>query len=172
MLAAFVLLSKNDLVEDIMTNFTWWEFDRVGEKIQQKIMKESRIVNTFIVVNSTVALVATVAHAWSIDEDDQIMFSYRLIEEWCPHLISPVLRVVYKMAMFIMASVLTAHSYQVIYTTRHGIFQVYMLNGFLRGLDNDCDTVNEETLMYNKAYQQKIKSRLIFFIKRHNEFNR
>jgi hypothetical protein len=37
MLAAFVLLIKNDLVEDIMTNFTWWELIEWARRYNKKL---------------------------------------------------------------------------------------------------------------------------------------
>ncbi|XP_063914243.1 uncharacterized protein LOC135130753 [Zophobas morio] len=66
-----------------------------------------------------------------------------------------------------------AHSLQVIYTSHHVKFQMYLFNKHIEEICTMMDPEeNEEYLVYDERYQREVRRRLNFLVKRHCEFKR
>lgn len=57
MLGIVVLLYKNNLIEDIMSSIDLWAIDSADEETTTKILKESKFINGYALLNSTVGFI-------------------------------------------------------------------------------------------------------------------
>jgi hypothetical protein len=161
-------LSKNHLVEQAMEVIDLWEIDSAGEETKQRITRESRRINMFVVINTimgvTWATTLVVSH-----NPTETVFVRDIF-----HLLFPSqakFLIVFFNLMFYLAVLATmAHPYQVIYTTQHVKFQIYMCKTFIQKMTDQTDL--EENLIYDGDYQESTESRLKFLINRHCDFIR
>ncbi|XP_068902060.1 uncharacterized protein [Tenebrio molitor] len=158
-----VHLSKNHLVEQAMEVIDLWKIDSAGEETKQRITKESRRINMFVAINTILAVVV-VSH-----NPTETVFVRDIF-----HLLFPSqakFHTVFFNLMFYLAVLATmAHPYQVIYTTQHVKFQIYMCKTFIQKMTDRTDL--EEILLYDGDYQESTESRLKFLINRHCDFIR
>jgi hypothetical protein len=156
-------LSKNHLVEQAMEVIDLWKIDSAGEETKQRITKESRRINMFVAINTILAVVV-VSH-----NPTETVFVRDIF-----HLLFPSqakFHTVFFNLMFYLAVLATmAHPYQVIYTTQHVKFQIYMCKTFIQKMTDRTDL--EEILLYDGDYQESTESRLKFLINRHCDFIR
>jgi hypothetical protein len=158
-----ILLSKNHMVEQIMEVIDLWEIDSAGEETKQRITRESRRINMFVAINTilgvTWATILVVSH-----NPTETVFVRDIF-----HLLFPSqakFLIVFFNLMFYLAVLPTmAHPYQVIYTTQHVKFQIYMCKTFIQKMTDQTDL--EENLIYDGDYQESTESRLKFLINRH-----
>ncbi|KAJ3620097.1 hypothetical protein MTP99_004089 [Tenebrio molitor] len=145
-----------------------WEIDSAGEETKQRITRESRRINMFVVINTimgvTWATTLVVSH-----NPTETVFVRDIF-----HLLFPSqakFLIVFFNLMFYLAVLATmAHPYQVIYTTQHVKFQIYMCKTFIQKMTDQTDL--EENLIYDGDYQESTESRLKFLINRHCDFIR
>mgnify|MGYP005984774939 CR=1 FL=1 len=52
MLGILVLLSKNDLIEDVMSSIDLWAIDSADEETETKILKELKFINVYVFFNT------------------------------------------------------------------------------------------------------------------------
>jgi hypothetical protein len=161
-------LSKNHLVEQAMEVIDLWEIDSAGEETKQRITRESRRINIFVAINTilsvTWATTLVVSH-----NPTETVFVRDIF-----HLLFPSqakFLIVFFHLMYYLAVLATmAHPYQVIYTTQHVKFQIYMCKTFIQKMTDQTDL--EENLIYDGDYQESTESRLKFLINRHCDFIR
>jgi hypothetical protein len=161
-------LSKNHLVEQAMEVIDLWEIDSAGEETKQRITRESRRINMFMVINTilgvTWATTLVVSH-----NPTETVFVRDIF-----HLLFPsqakFLIVFFNLTSYLVVVTVIAHAYQIIYTTQHVKFQIYMCKTFIQKMTDRTDL--EENLIYDRDYQELIESRLKFFINRHCDFIR
>jgi hypothetical protein len=156
------------MVEQVMEVIDLWEIDSAGEETKQRITRESRRINMFVVINTilgvTWATTLVVSH-----NPTETVFVRDIF-----HLLFPSqakFLIVFFNLMFYLAVLATmAHPYQVIYTTQHAKFQIYMYKTFIQKMTDRTDL--EEKLIYDGDYQESTESRLKFLINRHCDFIR
>jgi hypothetical protein len=161
-------LSKNHLVEQAMEVIDLWEIDSAGEETKQRITRESRRINMFVVINTilgvTWATTLVVSH-----NPTETVFVRDIF-----HLLFPsqakFLIVFFNLMFYLVVLTVIAHAYQIIYTTQHVKFQIYMCKIFIQKMTDHTDL--EENVIYDGDYQELIESRLKFFINRHCDFIR
>ncbi|KAJ3634268.1 hypothetical protein MTP99_011165 [Tenebrio molitor] len=169
-LGMFVVLLRNRMIEDVMEVIDLWDVKSAGEEVESKIKRESKAINIFVVVNTTVMLVWASANVFSVDDDDQVFFTNCLMQKWFfGH--SKCLIVLIKLTFFVAAPCMTVHGYQIIYTLQHVKFQMYMFNKYVEELTKGFTTC-ECKLLFDEVYQNEVNFRLKFLIKRHCDFLR
>jgi hypothetical protein len=80
-LGMFVVLLRNGMIEDVMEVIDLWDVKSAGEEVESTIKRESRAINIFVVVNTTVMLVWASANVFSVDDDDEVFFTNWLIQK-------------------------------------------------------------------------------------------
>jgi hypothetical protein len=156
------------MVEQVMEVIDLWEICSASEETKQKITRESRRINMFVVINTilgvTWATTLVVSH-----NPTETVFVRDIF-----HLVFPSqakFLIFFFNLMFYLAVIATmAHPYQVIYTTQHVKFQIYMCKTFIQKMTDQTDL--EENLIYDGDYQESTESRLKFLINRHCDFIR
>ncbi|CAH1369748.1 unnamed protein product [Tenebrio molitor] len=166
----FVVLLRNRMIEDVMEVIDLWDVKSAGEEVESKIKRESKAINIFVVVNTTVMLVWASANVFSVDDDDQVFFTNWLMQKWFfGH--TKCLIILIKLTFFVAAPCMTVHGYQIIYTLQHVKFQMYMFNKYVEELTKGFTTC-ECKLLFDEVYQNEVNFRLKFLIKRHCDFLR
>ncbi|XP_068905195.1 uncharacterized protein [Tenebrio molitor] len=169
-LGMFVVLLRNRMIEDVMEVIDLWDVKSAGEEVESKIKRESKAINIFVVVNTTVMLVWASANVFSVDDDDQVFFTNWLMQKWFfGH--TKCLIILIKLTFFVAAPCMTVHGYQIIYTLQHVKFQMYMFNKYVEELTKGFTTC-ECKLLFDEVYQNEVNFRLKFLIKRHCDFLR
>jgi hypothetical protein len=56
MLCIFTLLFENGRIENVMENVELWDSGTAGKKIKSKIVKESIVINLFVLLNTILLL--------------------------------------------------------------------------------------------------------------------
>jgi hypothetical protein len=167
-LGMFVVLLRNRMIEDVMEVIDLWDVKSAGKDVESKIKRESKAINIFVVVNTTVMLVWASANVFSVDDD--VFFTNWLIQKWffgqCKFLI-----LLTKLTFFVAAPCMTVHAYQIIYAFQHMKFQIYMFNNYVEELTKGFKTC-EWKLLSDEVYQNEVNFRLKFLVKRHCDFLR
>ena len=142
-----------------------WEIDTAGEKIKNRIQKETKVIRTFTIVASFLALLWATIVVYS---SFAILPQTNLVFHTCDYLLS-----VLKLTSHVIIFAFMAHSLQVIYTSHHVKFQMYLFNKHIEEICTMMDPEeNEEYLVYDERYQREVRRRLNFLVKRHCEFKR
>ncbi|KAJ3657162.1 hypothetical protein Zmor_016182 [Zophobas morio] len=162
---SFVHLYKNKLIDDVMSILPLWDIDTAGETIENRIKKETKIITTFTIVTSLLALLwATVVVYSSFD----ILPPKNLVLCTCDYLFS-----VLKLASHVIVFAFMAHPLQVVYATQHVKFQMYLFNKHIEDICSMDDEENEEEyLVDDEKYQKEVRLRLNLLVKRHCELKK
>jgi hypothetical protein len=170
LLSSSVLLVRNDMVDDIMKVIELWPLDTSDDKTKNQILKWSRWINRFAVVNSSLILLCTVVAFFSRDEDNGWTFIRYIFDvlfaQW-----GQFLFVFGKLTLLSVALLMPAHAYQEIYVTQQITFQMMLCTTFTRRMSSVL-RVTEENLIYDENYQNEIEAKLKIIIDRHNDFLR
>ncbi|KAJ3657237.1 hypothetical protein Zmor_016249 [Zophobas morio] len=168
MLGILVLLSKSDLIEDVMSSIDLWAIDSADEETETKILKESKFINMYVFLNTVVGLVWAITMTFPNHREVEHFFPVFLFQKWLPQH-NHFLGYVFKITSFVTSFTMVAHGYQVIYATQHLKFQIYIFNKFV---ENICYGFieNEEKVVHDRTYQSEIEYRLKVLIKRHQDF--
>ncbi|KAJ3657159.1 hypothetical protein Zmor_016181 [Zophobas morio] len=163
---SFVHLYKNKLIDDVMSILPLWEIDTAGEKIKNRIQKETKVIRTFTIVASFLALLWATIVVYS---SFAILPPRNLVLHTCDYLLS-----VLKLTSHVIIFAFMAHPLQVIYTSHHVKFQMYLFNKHIEEICTmmDPEENEEEYLVYDERYQREVRRRLNFLVKRHCEFKR
>ncbi|KAJ3657157.1 hypothetical protein Zmor_016181 [Zophobas morio] len=125
-----------------------WEIDTAGEKIKNRIQKETKVIRTFTIVASFLALLWATIVVYS---SFAILPQTNLVFHTCDYLLS------------------------VLKLTSHVIIFAFMAHS-LQHIEEICTMMdpeeNEEYLVYDERYQREVRRRLNFLVKRHCEFKR
>ena len=141
-----------------------WDIDTAGETIKNRIKKETKIITTFTIVTSLLALLwATVVVYSSFD----ILPPKNLVLYTCDYLFS-----VLKLASHVIVVAFMAHPLQVVYATQHVKFQMYLFNKHIEDICSMDDEENEEELVDDERYQKEVRRRLNLLVKRHCELKK
>jgi hypothetical protein len=169
LLAIVVLLVKNDIVENSMNVNELWDASSAGKDVKLRIARESKQINTFVVINTALALLWASLVMSSGDNHGEGIFVQQILDKLSAHQAN-FFMVIFKMTMYLWALVVQAHAYQVIYITQHVKFQMYMNNALIESLGSDVE--GWESLIRDKVYQEQIESKLKMIIDRHCDFVR
>jgi hypothetical protein len=170
LLSSSVLLARNDMVDDIMKVIELWPLDTSDDKTKNHILKWSRWINRFAVVNSSLILLCTVVGFFSRDEDNGWTFIRYIFEELFDQW-GQFIFVFGKLTLLSIALLIPAHAYQEIYITQHITFQIMLCTMFTRRMSSVL-RITEENLIYDENYQEEIETKLKIIIDRHNDFLR
>ncbi|CAH1380429.1 unnamed protein product, partial [Tenebrio molitor] len=130
--AITILLSRNQLVEQIMEVIDLWEIDSAGEETQQRITREYRRINIFVAVNTILSVTWATTLVVSHNPTETVFVRHIL------HLLFPrqanFLLVFFNLTLYLAVFVMMAHAYEMIYTTQHVKFQMYMCKAFIQAM--------------------------------------
>jgi hypothetical protein len=169
LLAIVVLLVKNYIVENGMNVIELWDASSAGNDVKLKIARESKQINTFVVINTALALLWASLVMSSGDNHGERIFVQQILDKLSAHQAN-FFMVIFKMTMYLWALVAQVHAYQFIYITQHVKFQMYMCNALIESLGSDVE--GWESLIRDKVYQEQIESKLKMIIDRHCDFVR
>ncbi|KAJ3620150.1 hypothetical protein MTP99_004137 [Tenebrio molitor] len=158
------------MVDDIMKVIELWPLDTSDDKTKNHILKWSRWINRFAVVNSSLILLCTVIGFFSRDEDNGWTFIRYIFEELFDQW-GQFIFVFGKLTLLSIALLIPAHAYQEIYITQHITFQIMLCTMFTRRMSSVL-RITEENLIYDENYQEEIETKLKIIIDRHNDFLR
>ena len=66
-----------------------------------------------------------------------------------------------------------AHPFQILYITQHAKFQMYLFNKYVEEVCCVHEKENlEENLLDDEIYQEEVRLRLMFLVRRHCDFKR
>jgi hypothetical protein len=156
--AFFVLLLKNQL----------WDISSAGNDVKLRILRESRQINTFVLINTALPLVWG-TRIMSSDNDSELYFFQHILDKLC-HRQTNFFVLILKMTLYLAGLVMEVHAYQIIYCTQHIKFQMYMLSALIEKLGRDFE--DSENLIRDEVYQEEIESKLKMIIDRHCDFIR
>jgi hypothetical protein len=122
------------MVENVMNVIELWDISSAGNDVKLRIARESKQINTFVVINTSLILLWA-TQIMSSRDDSEGIFVHHVLGKLCPRQ-TDFYVVIFKVTYF-AGLALQVHAYQVIYTTQHVKFQMYMLNALIEGLGSD-----------------------------------
>jgi hypothetical protein len=167
--AFVVLLVKNHMVDDIMTAIKLWDISSAGNDVKLRILRESRQINTFVVVNTTLIVLCSTSYILSCHNDPEVIFIQIIFDKLCPREAN-ICVFIFKTTIYLGGLAMVAQPYQTIYATQQVKFQIYLCNAFIEGLNTNVEEL--EVLIRDKMYQEEIGSKLNMIIDRHCVFIR
>jgi hypothetical protein len=114
----FVLLLKNHGVEDCMHVIELWDISSAGNDVKVRILRESRQINTFVVINPNGTQILALG-----DSDSHGIFVQHILDKLCPRQANFWI-VIFKITLYLAGLVMEVQGYQVIYCTQHIKFQI------------------------------------------------
>jgi hypothetical protein len=158
------------MVDDVVAVIDWWPLDSVGHETKNKFTKLSKWINRFAVLNISIVLVFATTIFFSSDEDNGLAFVRHILDQIFSHW-SKFFFVFFKITVFLPSFMMSAHIYQLFYSSQHIIFQMKLLKMFIRRMASTSSST-EEDLMYDDSYQEGINAKLKIIIDRHCNFIR
>ncbi|EFA01303.1 odorant receptor 284 [Tribolium castaneum] len=160
-LYALPLVAKTIKLKFIQ-QFQLWPIDSASDEIKNQIKKTAFFVNFYTVVSLAVGVMCATVFAIPTDDDTDFIFPIALMEEFIPEWKNFLLWC-YRLAVFCFIVILTGPFFIVVYVIHNIRFQVLMFLHYLNNLNSGYTqrTIND------KKYQNVIKKRLQFCIKRH-----
>jgi hypothetical protein len=159
-----VLLLKNHLVDDVMNILDLWDISSAGNDVKLRILSESRKIHTVVVINTALPLLYVTLMLSSREHDSEEIFVQHIFDKWCPRQANFWV-LIFKMSMYLAGLAMVAPSHQVIYSTQHIKFQMYMLSVLVERLGSDVE--DSHNLIRNEVYQKQIELKLKMIIDRH-----
>jgi hypothetical protein len=80
--AFIVILLKNHIVENSLNVIELWDISSAGNDVKLRILRESKQINTFVVINT--ALLWGTQILSSRDNDSQGIFVQHILDKLCP----------------------------------------------------------------------------------------
>ncbi|KAJ3664072.1 hypothetical protein Zmor_008274 [Zophobas morio] len=140
-----------------------WPINAVGSTIEQKIKRETLYLNTFIILNTCLALTSGILFAIPLPDDREIFYTLATIEDYLPQW-KNVLCFVYRCVFLILPIIMPAPFYITGYICCHMRFQGTMVLHHLEQVDQELIT----NITDEKKYNEIIKKRLIVTIQKHS----
>jgi hypothetical protein len=147
-----------------MSAIELWDISSAGNDVKLRILRESRQINAFVVVNITLIVLCSTSHILSCHNDPEIIFIQVIFDKLCPREAN-ICVFIFKTTMNLGGLVMVAHTYQVIYVTQQVKFQMYLCNAFIEGLSTNFKELEDP--IRNNIYQKEIESKLTMIIDRH-----
>ncbi|RZC35503.1 uncharacterized protein BDFB_011854, partial [Asbolus verrucosus] len=147
-----------------------WKIDSANEKVQNRIKTESFYINLFIIVNTIVTIYSAILHIIPDEDDSDIFYHFAIFEDYLPSTWANLFSWGYRMTYVPTSVIMVQPCYMVIYVTSHFRFQMYMFLHYLDNINSGHEKLDNEKLFYDKDYQNEIRKRLKFCIKRHRQF--
>jgi hypothetical protein len=120
------LNARNDFRLSLRSPFFWlWDISSAGNDVKLRIARESEQINAFVVINTALALLWTTQIMSSQDNDGEVIFVHHILDNLCPRQANFFL-VIFKFPLCLAGLVSQVHAYQIIYTTQHVKFQMYI----------------------------------------------
>ncbi|KAJ3664346.1 hypothetical protein Zmor_008524 [Zophobas morio] len=141
----------------------------VTNKTKRTIKLESFFLNSFVFLNTIVALFSAALYSVPVDGDDDVFFVFRICEDFFPRW-KNFLSWFYRILFFPTAVILPSSLYLTLYCVTRLRFQFYLLLDLLRVVEeSDNEGVDKEVLLYGRQHQEEITRKLKVCIKLHNE---
>jgi hypothetical protein len=153
----------------MMSTIELWDISSAGNDVKLRILRESRQINAFVMVNTTLIMLWSTSYILSCDKDPQVIFIQIIFDKLCPREAN-ICVFIFKTTMYLEGLAMVASTYQVIYITQQVKFQMYLCNAFIEGLNIHFQEL-EDPICYN-IYQKEIESKLKMIIDRHCLFLR
>lgn len=153
------------VTKNLLNTFEWWPNDAADPEIKNRIKREAFYINTFFVVNAIVGLASGVLHAIPLEDDKELFYALVIFEEFAPKW-KFWLEWLYRMSFLVVPLVMTYTSHIGIYMCARFWFQFYTYNEYLKKINFLSDAQQTPDLIENQNYQNEIKKRLVFCIKR------
>ena len=150
-----------------MSCFRLWDIDIVGDQIKTKITKEIRILKIFVISNTLAALlwISLVTFVYS---SLAILPPRNFLLCACNFLFFVV-----KLTSHVIVLAMITHPFQILYITQHAKFQMYLFNKYVEEVCCVHEKENlEENLLDDEIYQEEVRLRLKFLVRRHCDFKR
>jgi hypothetical protein len=158
------------MVDDAMSTIELWDISSAGNDVKLRILRESRQINAFVVVNTTLLMLWSTSYILSCNKDPQVIFIQIIFDKLCPWEANYICVFIFKTTMYLEGLAMVAHTYQVIYVTQQVKFQMYLCNAFIEGLNIHFQELEDP--IRNNIYQKEIESKLKMIIDRHCIFLR
>ena len=145
-----------------MSSFPLWDIDTAGEQIKNKIKKESKIIQTYVISNTIscqfwVSLMLYSQLTTLPHRNDGLNGCYCMLS----------------LIVYVIDFAMLGHTYQFLYVTQQVKFQMYLFNKYVEEVCRmDEEETEEENLVDNQRYQEEVKLRLTLLVRRHCEFKR
>ena len=155
------------LVSDTLNNLQLWKVQNVDAKIAKRIELEIKIVNMYVILSRILAFTGGFIMTMPTKNFKKMCFPLSIIEYYLPSWKNE-LSVLY-MSSYVIVSMATVGSCnQVVYTTCHFRIQAYLVLSAMKKLlsvkiKNEKDIYD---LVRAKEFQQDVKTKMIFIIKR------
>jgi hypothetical protein len=157
------------MVDDAMSTIELWDISSAGNVVKLRILRESRQINAFVVVNITLIVLCSTSRILSFHNDPEVIFIQVIFDKLYPREAN-ICVFIFKTTMYLGCLVMVAHTYQVIYVTQQVKFQMYLCNAFIEGLNIHFQELEDP--IRNNIYQKEIESKLKMIIDRHCVFLR
>lgn len=122
MLSFFSVTTIKKCVREIIEEHDIWDINSATAKIKHKIKMEAFYVNSFVVVNTILAIISGIFHAIPLKDDEDLFYPLAIFEEYTPKwkdFFSLLFRVCFVPISFVMLT--PCHVF--IYMTSHFRFQ-------------------------------------------------
>jgi hypothetical protein len=152
-----------------MSAIELWDISSAGNDVKLRILRESRQINAFVVVNTTLLVLWSTSYILSCHKDPEVIFIQIIFDKLCPGEAN-ICVFIFKTTMYLEGLAMVASTYQVIYVTQQVKFQMYLCNAFIEGLNIHFQELEDP--IRNNIYQKGIESKLKMIIDRHCVFLR
>ncbi|RZB40427.1 hypothetical protein BDFB_006815, partial [Asbolus verrucosus] len=158
---------STNVVDNIFKKIPVWKVDCADDETKEKIKKEAKFLNGFIIFFVILASIIAILHMIPDPDDKNILYPFALFAEipewentlgWCFRSTFP----------FLGLLMLTPYC-QVIYCCSHIKFQMYLFIYYVKNIDKCFEEIDGDKLFYTEDYQKEIEKRLLFCIKHHIE---
>jgi hypothetical protein len=163
---AFIRSSRKML--QFLQNLHKWKLDLAGKQVKEEIEKEATCVTVYCCLTILVGLCTAVLYVVPSQGDYETFFIMTWFEE---HVLewADVLSLLHRLSFPFASFLMQAPCIQMCYMLKHSQFQVKILMQYIDNLDSGYEDSDMEQLIFNENYQNEMKRRLIFCIKRHIE---
>ncbi|RZB39214.1 7tm 6 domain containing protein [Asbolus verrucosus] len=162
-------LLKGEMLVNIKAEIPLWTIDSAGEKVNSRIKTEILTTTAFAIANFLLACYCCYCFIIPLSADKETFFAFRFCEDYFPDR-KNILGWTYRVTFFTTCYVMIMPSYQIIYYTQHMKFQIMLFFEHVAALTDFKEEQNLEELICDQYYQDQIRQRLQFCIKRYTAF--
>jgi hypothetical protein len=123
-----------------------WDISSAGNDVKLRIVRESRQINAFVVVNTTLIVQWGTGHIVSYYDDPEVIFIQVIFDKLCPREAN-ICVFIFKTTMHLGGLAMLAQTYQVTYTTQQAKFQMYLCNAFIVGLSTNFKELEDPSVI-------------------------
>lgn len=147
-----------------------WSPKNADPVTQRKIQNQSIFIYIFVSFTTFLVFLTIILFMYIDENDVQVCLIDKLLNEQISNYYCSIgLRIFYRLTFIVLGYSFVVFSYQILYLTQEGCFQLYMFNRYLRNLGENYDDISALRLILDQHFQKVVRKRLLFCIKRHNE---